>query len=171
MQEMTVQTEQLNLDQGFGQSNMQLNFVTRRGSNAFHGRVYEDFRNSSLDANSWLNDTLTAIDPTNPAKKNHLILNEFGVSVGGPIIKDKLFFFGTYAESKQPGAYTALNYLFTQAAQTGNFTYNGNTVNLFTLAANCNANPSCSQGQTLPIQVNQNSTQKVFSAANSAASA
>ena len=44
IEEMTVQTEQLDLDQGFGQANMQINFVTRRGSNAFHGRIYEDFR-------------------------------------------------------------------------------------------------------------------------------
>jgi hypothetical protein len=143
MQEMTVQTEQLNLDQGFGQANMQINFVTRRGSNAFHGRLYEDFRNSALDANSWINDNATALDPSNPARKNPLILNEFGASIGGPIIKNKLFFFGTYAEGRQPGAYTTSNYLFTPAAQAGIFTYNGQTVNLFTLAQNYNAtNPS-----------------------------
>ncbi len=69
MQEMTVQTEQLNLDQGFGQANMQLNFITRRGSNQFHGRLYEDFRNSALDANSWVNDAITSLDPTNPARE------------------------------------------------------------------------------------------------------
>ena len=43
--EMTVQTDQLDLDQGFGQATMQINFITRRGGNAFHGRAYEDFRN------------------------------------------------------------------------------------------------------------------------------
>jgi Carboxypeptidase regulatory-like domain len=153
MEEMTVQTESLNLDQGFGQANMQLNFVTRRGTNAFHGRVYEDFRNDALNANSWINDTLTAIDPANPVRKNLAHLNDFGASVGGPIIKDKLFFFGSYAERKVPGSYTTQNYLFSQAAQTGIFNYNGQTVNLFTLAANCNANSSCSQGQTLPTSV------------------
>src|SRR5579864_6580538 len=100
IQEMTVQTEQLNLDQGFGQANMQINFVTRRGSNAFHGRVYEDFRNAALNANSWLNDNAGL-------RKNPLIQNEFGGSVGGPIIKDKLFFFGTFAMGKQPGSINA----------------------------------------------------------------
>jgi hypothetical protein len=155
IQEMTVQTEQLNLDQGFGQANMQINFVTRRGGNAFHGRVYEDFRNSWLNANSWYNDAVTAIDPSNPLKKPHLILNEFGGSVGGPIIKDKLFFFGTFAEGRRPGSYIATNYPFTAAAQSGVFTYGANQqVNLFTLAANCNANPACSQGQTLPTTIN-----------------
>ncbi|MBZ5679849.1 MAG: carboxypeptidase-like regulatory domain-containing protein [Acidobacteriia bacterium] len=165
MQEMTVQTQQLNLDQGFGQANMQLNFVTRRGSNAFHGRLYEDFRNSGLNANSWVNDAITSLDPANPARKNPLILNEFGASVGGPIIKDKLFFFGTFAESKQPGSYTALNYVFTPDAQAGNFTYNNQTVNLFTLAQNYNtANP----GANLPTVISSN-TASILAAANAGA--
>jgi hypothetical protein len=143
MEEMTVQTESLNLDQGFGQANMQINFVTRRGTNAFHGRAYDDFRNDALNANSWINDTLTAIDPSNPAVKSVFHRNDFGVSVGGPILKDKLFFFGSYAELKIPGSYTTHNNIFTPAATTGNFTYNNTTVNVFTLAANCNANPNC----------------------------
>jgi Carboxypeptidase regulatory-like domain len=150
IQEMTVQTEQLNLDQGFGQANMQLNFVTRRGGNAFHGRAYEDFRNDGLNANSWFNDTITAIDPATPAPKNLFHRNDFGVSVGGPIIKNKLFFFGSYAELKIPGVYTTTNDVFTPAAQGGIFSYNGQTVNLFTLARNYNAaNP----GANLPTGV------------------
>src|SRR5437899_4109140 len=51
MQEMTVQTDQLNTNTGFGQSNFQVNFVTRRGSNTFHGRLFEDHRSSALNAN------------------------------------------------------------------------------------------------------------------------
>lgn len=155
IQEMTVQTEQLNLDQGYGQANMQVNFVTRHGTNSFHGRVYEDFRNTALDANSWLNDAATALDPSNPQRKNPLIRNEFGASVGGPIIKNKLFFFGTFAMSKQPGSYTATNYVMTSSAQAGNFTYVGtdnatHTVNLFTLAQNYNT----ANGTNLPTALN-----------------
>jgi len=118
IEEMTVQTEQLNLDQGYGQSNMQINFVTRRGTNAFHGRVYEDFQNAALNANSWYNDAVTALDPAKPLKKNPLILNEFGGSVGGPIIKDKLFFFGTFAMGKRPGSITATNYVLPRRRKT-----------------------------------------------------
>ena len=150
IEEMTVQSEPLNLDQGYGQANMQLNFVTRRGSNAFHGRLYEDFRNDGLNANSWLNDTITSLNPSNPARKNLLHENDFGVSAGGPIIKDKLFIFGSYAELKIPGAYSTSNNLFTQAAQAGNFTYNNQTVNLFTLAQGYNtANPSANLPTTV----------------------
>jgi Carboxypeptidase regulatory-like domain len=143
IQEMTVQTEQLNLDQGFGQANMQINFVTRRGSNSFHGRVYEDFRNAALDANSWYNDNVGL-------RKNSLIRNEFGGSLGGPIIKDKLFFFGSFAMGKQPGTINATNYVFTQAAQSGVFTYGAGQVNLFTLAATYNGSHA---GANLPTQV------------------
>jgi hypothetical protein len=148
IEEMTVQTESLNLDQGYGQSNMQLNFVTRRGSNAFHGRIYDDFQNDALNANSWLNDNATSLGA--PTPKNLLHINDFGASVGGRVIKDKLFFFGSYAERKIPGSYTTSNNLFTPLAQTGVFTYNGQTVNLFTLAANYN---STHPGANLPTTV------------------
>ena len=142
IEEMTVQTEQLDMNQGFGQASMQINFVTRRGSNAFHGRVFEDFRNAALNANSWNNDALTAIDPSNPQKKNPVKLNDFGGSLGGAIIKNKLFFFGTFAEQKQPGTIKANNWLFTSAAQQGIFTYVDqttgatHTVDLYQAAAN-----------------------------------
>ncbi len=125
IQEMTVQTDQLDLNQAYGTSSMQINFVTRRGTNSFHGRVYEDHRNSALNANSWFNDASTPI-----ITKNHLILNEFGGSIGGPIIKDKLFFFGTFAMSRQPGKSNASVWFMPTATQQGNFTYtdtNGNT--------------------------------------------
>ncbi len=153
IEEMTVQTESLNLDQGYGQANMQLNFITRRGGNAFHGRIYDDFRNDGLNANSWLNDAQTALTPSNPATKNLLHLNDFGASVGGPILKGRLFFFGSYAERKIPGTYTTANDVFTPGAQTGVFSFNGQTVNLFSLAASCNTDVNCSQGQTLPTAV------------------
>src|SRR6516162_3387023 len=126
MQEMTVQSEELNMNTGFGQSNFQVNFVTRRGSNTLHGRLFLDHRNSALNANSWVNNASGAAKP-----KYHL--NDFGGSIGGAAIKDKLFFFGTFAMSKQPGSYsTSTSTVYnstggtnfpTQAAQAGNFTW------------------------------------------------
>jgi hypothetical protein len=153
--EMTVQSDQLDLNSGFGQASMQVNFVSRRGSNQFHGRVYDDFRNSGLNANSWGNDAVGL-------RKNKLILNDFGGSIGGPVLHDKLFFFGTYAMSKQPGSLTAYNDVFTQAAQNGNFTYQGtdggvHTVNVLALAKQ--TNPS------LPSTLNAE-TAKQFQAIN-----
>lgn len=138
IQEMTVQTDQLDMNQGFGQASMQINFVTRRGGNRFHGRVFEDFRNAVLNAQSWYNDASNYLNPTSPLKKNPIKLNDFGASLGGPIIKDRLFFFGTFAERRQPGTVNANNWLFTPAAQSGIFTYIDNnnttqTVNLYNL--------------------------------------
>jgi hypothetical protein len=96
IEQMSVQTDQLSLNSGFGQSSTQLNFVSKRGSNRFHGRVYEDFRNAGLNTSNW---NIKA----SGAPKNSLILNDFGGSVGGHILHDKLFFFGTFATSRQPG--------------------------------------------------------------------
>src|SRR5205823_3259665 len=100
LEEMTVQTSQVDLNQSLGTSAMQVSFVTKRGSNDYHGQVFEDFRNSALNANSWRNNAIGL-------KKNHLILNDFGASLGGHLIKDRLFFFGSFAMAKQPGGFTA----------------------------------------------------------------
>jgi hypothetical protein len=107
--EMTIQTDQLDLDQGFGQASTQLNFVTRRGSNAFHGRAFEDLRNSFLNANSWNNDAAGLPKP-------HFELNDFGGSLGGRVIRDKLFFFGSFSVAKQPGSINASAGVLTPAA-------------------------------------------------------
>ena len=137
LEEMTVQTSQVDLNQSLGTSAMQVSFVTKRGSNDYHGGVFEDFQNSALNANTWHNDAVGVA-------KNHLILNEFGGNFGGHLIKDKLFFFGSFAMAKQPGGYTAgispLRLVLTPNAQQGIFTYTsgaqkGQTVNLFTQVA------------------------------------
>ena len=161
MEEMTVQTDQLNMNTGYGISDMQVNFVTRRGTNSFHGRVYEDFRNAALNANTWLNDSLTAINPGSPATKNPFIRNEFGGSLGGAIIKNKLFFFGTFAMAKQPGSATNsdpnTNSVMSAAAQSGLFQFTDSsgthTVNVLNDIAGSPAgqgvNPCCSMPTTI----------------------
>ncbi len=114
MQEMTVQSDQLDLGTGFGATDMQVNFVTRRGSNSFHGRAFDNLQNDKLNANSWGNNAAGL-------PRNHLRLNDFGGSVGGPIIKNKLFFYGSYAQLKQPSSYTATNQILTATTQGGSF--------------------------------------------------
>jgi len=139
-EQVSVVTDGLNLGNGFGTATTQLNFVTRRGGNQFHGRAYYDFRNSGLNANSWANNA--AVNPAGqwaPVRKPKLILHDFGVSVGGPILRDKLFFFGTYAMLKQPGTTVMNNFIFSNPAAQGNFTYKGtdgnnHTVNVLQLA-------------------------------------
>jgi hypothetical protein len=146
IQEMTVETGQVDLTQGMGMAAMQVNFVTRRGSNDYHGRVFEDFRNTALNANSWNNNAIGL--PRNP-----IILNDFGGSAGGHIIKDKLFFFASFAMSKQPGGFTTSQPVLSALAQQGIFTYTqtgpngearGTAVNLFTQVAQPAGQPTCS---------------------------
>jgi hypothetical protein len=123
-EQVSVVTDGLSLGNGFGQASMQLNYVSRRGGNRFHGRAYYDFRNDGLNANSWGNDATTdSAGNWAPTRKAKLIQHDFGVSVGGPIFRDKLFFFGTYAEFKQPGTRDTSNSIFTDDALAGNFTY------------------------------------------------
>ena len=68
----------------------QISVVTKSGTNQFHGSVFEYFRNEGLDARNFF-DNITSGVP-----KSVLRLNQFGGSVGGPILKDRLFFFGSY---------------------------------------------------------------------------
>ncbi len=77
----------LNMSAQYGNSaGSTVNLVTKAGTNAWHGSGWEYIRNNAFDAkNFFLNQTGTPQSP--------LHFNQFGVTVGGPIIKDKLFFF------------------------------------------------------------------------------
>ncbi|HEY3129824.1 MAG TPA: TonB-dependent receptor [Acidobacteriota bacterium] len=88
---------QLNMSAQYGNSAGAINnLVTKSGSNAYHGSIWEYFRNDALDANQYfLNQPGT--DPiTGGSFKPPLRFNQFGATFGGAIIKDKLFFFGSY---------------------------------------------------------------------------
>jgi len=126
--EMVVSTNQLDMNNGFGTSNMTITYVTRRGSNDIHGRLFEDFRNDALNARGW-----------NQTKKSKLRLNEFGGSVGGPIFKDKLFFFGSFSMSKRPNSFDVTNTYFLPEAQQGIYKWTDGTgthsVNVFNAVA------------------------------------
>src|SRR5580658_2949098 len=67
----------------------QISVVTRSGTNTFHGSAFEYFRNDKLDANDWFANRSALARP-------ELRQNDFGGVLGGPIVKNKLFFFGSY---------------------------------------------------------------------------
>jgi hypothetical protein len=69
-----------------------INAVTRGGTNELHGSVYEFLRNDNLDAFRWEDKGRVSGDPVKPEFRR----NQFGASIGGPIIRDKSFFFGNY---------------------------------------------------------------------------
>src|SRR5271157_5902820 len=90
VEQATVNTNSYAVDQGrYGAS--QVNYFTKSGTDRFHGDLYELWNGSLLNAQNYFlhaNDT-----PGNVAKKPRSTVNEFGGSVGGPIRRDRLFFF------------------------------------------------------------------------------
>ncbi len=86
IQEVSVNTEAYSADQGrLGAA--QINYVTKSGTNGFHGKAYELWNGSRLNAkNFFLNTDVSQ-------RKQRSNVNQFGASLGGPIIKNKLFFF------------------------------------------------------------------------------
>jgi outer membrane receptor protein involved in Fe transport len=68
-----------------------VNVVTKSGTNEFHGSAFEFFRDKSLNANSYTNKVANPIRPRSPFR-----IHQFGASLGGPLQKDKAFFFFSY---------------------------------------------------------------------------
>lgn len=89
----------------------QVSLVSRAGTNAFHGDVFDYFRNTVLDANDWF---------LNARGKPRGVVqqNDFGGVVGGPIIRNKLFFFGSYEGLRLQAPSPAIRVVPTQAART-----------------------------------------------------
>ncbi|HEX3227707.1 MAG TPA: TonB-dependent receptor, partial [Pyrinomonadaceae bacterium] len=74
----------------------QVTFVTKRGTNQLHGSLYEYYQGAVLNANTWDNNRIGLNRPP-------LVDNRFGGSVGGPIWKEKVFFFFNYEGRRLPG--------------------------------------------------------------------
>ena len=83
---------------------------TKSGTNQFHGSVFEFFRNTSLDARSYF-----------AAEREKFNLNQFGAALGGPIQKDKTFFFVDYQGKRQRRGVPFVGLVPTPAMLTGNF--------------------------------------------------
>jgi hypothetical protein len=89
VQEFRVTTSNYNADQGEG-SGAQVSLITKSGTNSFHGSLYEYHRNTATSASDYF--------VRQPLK---LIRNVFGASVGGPIQKNRLFFFANYEGTRR----------------------------------------------------------------------
>src|SRR5439155_11650217 len=97
IQEFKIQTS--TYDASYGRNpGANVNVVTRGGGNDFHGSLFEFFRNEALNANDFFYNR-----DRRPGSRNKQILrqNQFGGSLGGPVVKDKLFFFGSYQGTRQ----------------------------------------------------------------------
>jgi len=115
----------------------QISFVTKSGTNEWHGGGFWQHRNPALNANYYFN----TIDKL---PRDKMLLNQFGGHVGGPILRDRLFFFFNYEEFRLPQTYPAARTVLTDKARSGIFTYKDSTgvvrdINLYSLAAARNA--------------------------------
>ncbi len=89
VQEFRVDSSNFPAEFGTGTGG-QISVVTKSGGNKFHGSAFEYIRRDGLDARNYFDNISPGIE------KSKLTLDQFGGSIGGPIIKDKLFFFGSY---------------------------------------------------------------------------
>ena len=97
VEEFRVTTGLANSDQGRS-AGAQINLVTKSGTNSFHGALYEYNRNTATAANDWFNKN-AELSSGLPNVPGQYIRNTFGGDLGGPIKKDKVFFFGNYEAS------------------------------------------------------------------------
>ncbi|HXN94425.1 MAG TPA: carboxypeptidase-like regulatory domain-containing protein [Candidatus Acidoferrales bacterium] len=99
VQEFRVTTTNYGADQGQG-SGAQVALVTKSGTNTFHGSAYENLRNTVTSANDYLVKQ-SELNIGLPNKPLQLKRNIFGASVGGPLRKDRLFFFTNYEGTRE----------------------------------------------------------------------
>jgi carboxypeptidase family protein/TonB-dependent receptor-like protein len=109
IQEFNVQNE--NLSAQFGLGGAVVNIVTKSGTNEIHGDAFEFLRNGNLNARNFFG-----------LAQDTLKRNQYGASVGGPIIKDKLFYFGTYQGTRiRSASQSQIAFVPTQAERNGDF--------------------------------------------------
>jgi hypothetical protein len=110
VQEFKIQTNAFTAQYGWSSGNV-INVVTKSGTNGYHGDAYEFYRNSSLDAKNYFNQA------AQPDFHRH----QFGATFGGPIIKNKLYFFGYYEGLRQETPVTFTGTMPTSDFKSGNF--------------------------------------------------
>ena len=117
VQEFKVQTGSYTADIG-GAGGGQINIITRSGTNDFHGTAYEFLRNEIFDARTF----------NEMEESNHLVRNNFGGSFGGPIIRNKTFFFFNYEGLRHTRSHTMVATVPTEEEINGDFEMSGATI-------------------------------------------
>ncbi len=112
--EVNIGISNNNLSQGGGSA--QINFVTPSGTNQYHGSLLWTNRNNALAANTWFNNR-------DKVAKPFLNQNQFGGSVGGFVVKDKLFFYANYEGLRLRQQTAANRTILTGDARNGIYTY------------------------------------------------
>jgi hypothetical protein len=157
IQEVTISTATPGAESS-AEGAVQIKFVTAAGGNEYHGSGYWYHRNPALNANYWFNNRDLAADPvTHKAPQQRILLNQFGVKIGGPMSlpkvfngKDRAFFFVNYEEYRLPEKSTQrVRTIYTADAANGIYKF---TTTSQTYAPP--ANVTCTTGTTRTCSVN-----------------
>ena len=151
-QEYRVTTASANADAGRS-SGAQVTLVTKSGTNHFHGSAYEYYRNRYFAANDWFTKQAEA-KQGQPNKPGQLTRNTFGGTIGGPILKDKVFFFFNYEGQRTRESSTVTQEVPTALYRTGVLQYKDASgavrvltpAQVATLDSPCVANGVCPNG-------------------------
>ena len=111
------------VDAELGRGNSQIQIQTRSGTNKFTGAAVWNIQNSALNANTWDNNRQTVNGVWTPTVPDWRNLNQFTVSGGGPIIKNKTFFFVLYDQTISNTRQVQLNSVLTNEARNGIFRF------------------------------------------------
>ncbi len=135
VEEVTVSTAASGADMG-SQGAAQVRFVTRSGTNQFRGSGYFYWRRGWMNSNTWFNLNRN-VDPVTgkPNPTPFIFQNQPGGRLGGPILRNRAFFFVNYERLSSPGSRTDTRTIMSPNAERGLFEYGGRTVDLLALAA------------------------------------
>jgi hypothetical protein len=123
----------------FGRGTAQINAITASGTNNFRGSIFHFHRNTVFNANTFFNNSTTDSATGKSLPREPLIRNQFGGRLGGPILRDRAFFFFSYEGKRESRGLSRNRTVYTTQARQGLFRYlNG----LPTTPANVAANPS-----------------------------
>jgi hypothetical protein len=114
LQEFALQTRTYSTEFGTSAGAV-VNVSTKSGTNSFHGDLWDYLENSSLNANSWFNNY-------GDVPKGHFEQNQFGATIGGPVVRNHTFFFASYETLLSREAETVTSTVPTPAMKTGDFT-------------------------------------------------
>ncbi len=112
-------------DAELGRGSGQIQAITRSGTNKFHGSLFEEHRNTALNANTWFNNQ-RGINPLNGepiSPRDILIRNQYGGRVGGPIRKNHTFFNFNYEGRNDRARNAVTSTVYTESARRGIFRF------------------------------------------------
>jgi hypothetical protein len=164
VQEVTVSTATPGAESN-AEGAVQIKFTTRSGGTEFHGSLYEEHRDKSLNSNFfWNNENLAPkphfgkpASPDDKAPRTPMLLNQFGGRIGGPMKipyvfrgDRKGFFFVNYEEYRLPEATLRSRGVLSPNAIAGKFTSGSTTTDLYALAAASDCDPNTAGLQPCP---------------------